>query len=112
VNALEYAAGTTCVPTSTSVVPRELRDPIPGERAPQLLLHSSTESGIMTRPLALGLLVAGILLIIFGVSATDSISSDVSRFFTGAPTEKAVWLLIAGMIAGIAGLFGLGRRVA
>jgi len=66
----------------------------------------------MTRPLALGMFVAGILLVIFGISATDSISSDVSRFFTGAPTEKAVWLLIAGMVAGIAGLFGLGRRVA
>jgi hypothetical protein len=50
------------------------------------------------------LVAGGITLIIFGINATDSFSSDVSRFFTGAPTDKAVWLLVAGVVAAVAGL--------
>lgn len=47
--------------------------------------------------LSLALLVAGIVLIVWGVAALESFSSDVSRFFTGAPTNKAVWLLTGGI---------------
>ena len=39
---------------------------------------------------ALAQLAGGILLIIFGVSAAQSFSSDISRFFTGSPTDKVV----------------------
>lgn len=53
------------------------------------------------------LLVAGIVLLIWGVSASESFSSDVSRFFTGSPTNNAMWLLIGGIVAGVVGLFGL-----
>jgi hypothetical protein len=49
------------------------------------------------------------MLSIWGVKASDSFGSDVSRFFTGSPTNKAVWLLIGGIVAGIVGLFGLFR---
>ena len=51
------------------------------------------------------MLVAGIILSILGINATESFGSDVSRFFTGAPTDKAVWLLIVGVLLGVAGLF-------
>lgn len=61
----------------------------------------------MNRMISLALLVIGIVLIIFGVMAMDSFSSDVSRFFTGAPTDKAVWMLIAGVIAALVGLSGV-----
>lgn len=57
--------------------------------------------------IALVLLVGGIVLIIFGISASDSLGSDISRFFTGAPTDKAIWMLIGGAVATIAGLSGL-----
>ena len=50
------------------------------------------------------LLVGGIVLIIFGVNAMQSFSSDVSRFFTGSPTDKAIWMLIGGVVAAVAGL--------
>lgn len=63
----------------------------------------------MNKALALGLLAVGILLIILGVNASNSFSSDVSRFFTGSPTDKTVWLLIGGIIAVVAGLVGLAR---
>ena len=58
----------------------------------------------MNKILALALLGGGVALIIFGVKATNSFSSDVSRFFTGSPTDKAVWMLIGGIIAAIAGV--------
>jgi len=63
----------------------------------------------MNKGMSVALLVVGILLIIWGVSASESFSSDVSRFFTGSPTNKAVWLLVAGIVAAIVGLFGLFR---
>lgn len=58
----------------------------------------------MNKIIALALLVGGVVLIIFGVQAMDSFSSDVSRFFTGSPTNKAVWMLIGGSVAAVVGL--------
>jgi hypothetical protein len=63
----------------------------------------------MNKGIAVALLVGGIVLIIIGINATNSFSSDVSRFFTGSPTDKAVWMLIGGLGAAIAGLFGVMR---
>jgi len=58
----------------------------------------------MNRIVALALLVGGVVLIIVGVNATNSFSSDISRFFTGSPTDKAVWMLIGGIGAACIGL--------
>jgi divalent metal cation (Fe/Co/Zn/Cd) transporter len=63
----------------------------------------------MNKAVALALLAGGILLIIFGVSAARSFSSDISRFFTGAPTDKAIWMLIVGVVLSIVGVVGLLR---
>ena len=63
----------------------------------------------MNKGMSVAFLAIGILLIILGVSASESFNSDVSRFFTGSPTNKAVWLLIGGIAATIVGLFGLLR---
>ena len=63
----------------------------------------------MNKIVSLALLVGGVVLIIFGIQATDSFSSDVSRFFTGSPTDKAVWMLVGGIVAGVIGLFGVMR---
>lgn len=62
----------------------------------------------MNKPICVALLVAGVILAVLGVNATNSFSSDVSRFFTGSPTDKAVWMLIGGIIMSLVGLFGLG----
>ncbi|HMJ88249.1 MAG TPA: DUF3185 family protein [Candidatus Acidoferrum sp.] len=64
----------------------------------------------MNREIAITLLVGGIVLAIFGISAADSFSSEVSRFFTGNPTDKAMWMLIGGVAAVVVGTFGLMRR--
>ena len=63
--------------------------------------------GNMIKAAALALLAGGILLTIFGVSAMNSASSDLSRFFTGAPTDRAVWMLVGGIVMLVAGLAGL-----
>jgi hypothetical protein len=63
----------------------------------------------MNKPLSLALLAGGIVLIVFGVNASSSIGSDVSRLFTGSPTDKAMWLLVGGAVAAVAGLVGLMR---
>ena len=66
----------------------------------------------MNKPIMLAMmaiLVLGIVLVIYGVAASDSFSSDVSRFFTGSPTDKTIWLLIGGIVAIIVGLAGLLR---
>lgn len=63
----------------------------------------------MNKPVSLALLLSGIILIIYGVSASDSIGSSFSRFFTGSPTDKTIWLLIGGLIALVMGTSGLLR---
>jgi hypothetical protein len=58
----------------------------------------------MNKGVALALLVGGIILIIFGVNESNSFGSDVNRFFTGNPTDKAMWMLVGGAVAAVAGL--------
>ena len=60
----------------------------------------------MNNVVALALLVGGVVLMALGISATNSFSSDVSRFFTGSATDKAIWMLIGGIIASVVGLAG------
>ena len=63
----------------------------------------------MNKIISLALLAGGIVLIVVGINATNSFSSDVSRFFTGSPTDKAVWMLIGGIVAAVVGLATLWR---
>ena len=60
----------------------------------------------MNRIVSLGLLAGGAVLIIIGINATNSFSSAVSRFFTGSPTDKAVWMLMGGILAAVIDLVG------
>ena len=60
----------------------------------------------MNQLISLALLIGGVVLIILGTNATNSFSSDVSRFFTGSPTDKAVWMLLGGLVAAMFGLAG------
>jgi hypothetical protein len=63
----------------------------------------------MNKALFLALLVAGVILIIYGLSASDSVGSSFSRMFTGSPTDKTIWLLVGGAAAAAVGLVGLLR---
>ena len=63
----------------------------------------------MNRGLFLAVLVLGVVLLVLGFIASDSVSSDFSRLFTGEPTDKAIWLLIGGGVATVVGLVGFTR---
>jgi hypothetical protein len=63
----------------------------------------------MNRIISLVLLAGGVILIIYGVNASDSHASGVSRFFTGNPTDRSMWLLIGGVVAVVAGITGMAR---
>jgi uncharacterized membrane protein HdeD (DUF308 family) len=58
----------------------------------------------MYKAIGLALLVGGIVLLIFGFQASHSFSSDVSRTFTGSPTDKSMWMIVGGAVAAVAGL--------
>jgi protein-S-isoprenylcysteine O-methyltransferase Ste14 len=66
----------------------------------------------MNRPIGLALLAGGVVLLIFGIQASHSFSSNVSRVFNGSPTNQSVWMIVLGAILAIVGLvmsFGGGR---
>jgi hypothetical protein len=59
----------------------------------------------MNRALGVALLVAGILLLIFGFNESQSAASEVSRFFNNSPTDRAIWFLAGGGVAAAVGLY-------
>ena len=61
----------------------------------------------MTKAISIALIVGGLVLLYFGGQSFHSLSNDVSRFFTGSPTNKTIWLIAAGAVAMLAGLIGL-----
>jgi hypothetical protein len=63
----------------------------------------------MNKLASIALLVGGIILITYGISASNSVGSGLSRMFTGSPTDKTIWLLIGGVAAAIIGLAGMLR---
>jgi LPXTG-motif cell wall-anchored protein len=68
----------------------------------------------MIRAIALGLVAGGIALTMYGVEASRSFGSEVSKVFTGNPTDRAMSLMVGGVVmivVGAAGLFfGKKRR--
>ena len=48
--------------------------------------------------IAFTLSAASIFLIAVSLFMMDSVSSDVSRIFSDAPTDLAIWLLIGGIV--------------
>lgn len=63
----------------------------------------------MNRIASIVLLVLGLVLLGMGWDAYRSVSSGVSKLFTGAPTDRAVLLLVGGGLLTVAGLGGLAR---
>jgi drug/metabolite transporter (DMT)-like permease len=57
----------------------------------------------MQRFAGIAVLVVGIILIVWGANASQSVSSDISRLFTGSVTDKAIYLIVGGAVALVAG---------
>ena len=64
------------------------------------------------RILGFALLVVGIVLLVIGLQATDSVTETVSEGLTGKYTDKTMWYIVGGLAAAIiGGLLALaGRR--
>ena len=59
----------------------------------------------MNNVVGLAIFALGVVLLIFGFNESHSFSSDVSRAFTGNPTDRSMWMIVGGIVAVIAGLF-------
>lgn len=64
----------------------------------------------MNKALSIVILIAGIVLLIYGFSAMNSISSSVSETVTGAPTNKSIVLLLSGAVLAVIGTVSVARR--
>jgi hypothetical protein len=58
----------------------------------------------MNRAAGIALLVVGLVLVIFAMNAAESLGSRLSQLLTGTPSDKAIWLLVAGIAVAIIGL--------
>jgi hypothetical protein len=59
----------------------------------------------MNRVVGLALLVIGVILLVYGINAEQSFTSEVSKLFTGAPTDRSIFLMAGGVLAALVGLF-------
>jgi hypothetical protein len=64
----------------------------------------------MRKMIAAGLLVGGLLLLYFGYQEQQSIASEMEEFVTGSPDSGAMWMMIGGAVAAIAGLVGIIKK--
>ena len=58
----------------------------------------------MNNIVGLAILALGVVLLVFGYNESHSLGSDISRTFTGNPTDRSMWLIISGAVAVIAGI--------
>lgn len=67
------------------------------------------------RILGIVLLVVGLILVAFGLNASDSVRDSVKEGLTGRYTDKTMWYLIGGAALAVLGggvaLMGRGRTI-
>jgi Mn2+/Fe2+ NRAMP family transporter len=57
----------------------------------------------MNKALSIALLIVGVVLLVFGINAHDSLASSAKEAVTGAPTDRSIWLIVLGLIGIIVG---------
>ena len=61
------------------------------------------------KAIGIALLAVGIILLVLGINASESVGSEVKEFFTGTPTDKSVWMILGGVLLGVVGLVAVAR---
>jgi uncharacterized membrane protein len=59
---------------------------------------------------SIALLIVGIILLIYGLDASNSVSSSLNQAVNGAPTNKTIWLIALGVLGIVSGGIGVLRR--
>jgi LPXTG-motif cell wall-anchored protein len=57
----------------------------------------------MSKIPALAFLIVGVVLLVFGFNASESVASEVSNAVTGTPTDKSIWLIALGALGVLTG---------
>ncbi len=58
----------------------------------------------------LALLIVGVILLVYGLNAANSVSSSVTQAVSGTPTNKSIWLIVLGALGIVSGGIGLFLR--
>jgi len=66
----------------------------------------------MSKIPSIAFLAVGILLLVYGLNASNSFSSSVSQAVSGSPSDKSIWLIVLGIVGIVSGGFGLFFRKA
>jgi uncharacterized membrane protein len=61
----------------------------------------------MSKIPSIAFLTVGIILLVYGLDASNSITSSVTQAVNGAPTNKSIWLIVLGVVGILSGGFGL-----
>lgn len=61
----------------------------------------------MTKAPSIALFAVGIVLLVYGLNASNSFSSSVSQAASGSPSDKSVWQIVLGLIGILSGGFGI-----
>jgi LPXTG-motif cell wall-anchored protein len=66
----------------------------------------------MSKIPSIAFLAAGIVLLVYGLDASNSFSSSMERTVSGTPTDGSIWLIVLGIVGILSGAFGLFFRKA
>jgi len=58
----------------------------------------------MNRAIGWALMAGGVVLLIFGIQASNSFTSGISKAFNGTPTNQSIWMIVGGAVLIIVGL--------
>lgn len=59
---------------------------------------------------SIAFLIIGVILLVYGLSASNSLSSSVTEAVSGAPSDKSIWLIVLGVLGIVSGGLGLVLR--
>lgn len=69
----------------------------------------------MDKIVGFGLIAFGVVVLALGISEGESFGSELSKFFTGKPTDRSLWMTLGGALSiavGAGTLFFSGPRPA
>jgi hypothetical protein len=60
------------------------------------------------RIVSIVLVVVGLVMLMIGISSSDSFADQISKTFTGRFTDTTQWYIVAGLVSTIVGVILLG----